>query len=534
MSDNSGLSLVSSPGDNYFQAIEKALEGATNVTLITAFATAAGIDRLLGPLRKVLSAPTGQARLILAVDRQHFNAEPLFRALLDAHREFAPRLSIGLVPQTLGLLHAKALMADSARGTTLVVGSANLTEGAFARNLELGVVIQSPSTELVRAFRAFERRLEARTLDDSSAPQFLKQLGLLSTPRPRMPQAPRNNEQSWQDLVSMIHGQAKLPPLPTDPVCVVSEWIAMGFLVGQGRRSGEVLVVRVPLESLERLELVSTTRRRSLGGGARESKTVSYQIDLLPPLESDAVRKEIRRTARVLSRLSLNLPCFGYWMPEPYWNVFESIQEQLVESPGLGTYRLLDAAKTQRDRLLNRAGLEEDLSRILDSMIRDDLVEVEKKDSIHAYLLPELRRRIQSRTPELIADAVQFRTARQRWSPFESTELPYRQAMVDVVQAVFSSTMKNGEWPKRFHSLVAKELAISLSDKLLAAGRDIDGAMAQQMLEQSSEWEREDISMSAVVEQFRAIISLEHEFTAPERDEIFSNLDEEKDANDAS
>jgi hypothetical protein len=58
--------------------------------------------------------------------------------------------------------------------------------------------------------------------------------------------------------------------------------------------------------------------------------------------------------------------------------------------------------------------------------------------------------------------------------------------------------------------------------------------MAQQMLEQSSEWEREDISMSAVVEQFRAIISLEHEFTAPERDEIFSNLDEEKDANDAS
>jgi hypothetical protein len=77
MSDQHRITLVSSPGDDYFQALENALLGATNVTLITAFATTAGMERLLRPF---------------------------------------------LVPQTLGLLHAKALMAIGPGGTTLVVG----------------------------------------------------------------------------------------------------------------------------------------------------------------------------------------------------------------------------------------------------------------------------------------------------------------------------------------------------------------------------------------------------------------------------
>jgi hypothetical protein len=387
---------------------------------------------------------------------------------------------------------------------------------------------------MVRAFRAFERRLEARQLDDSTDTLFLKQMGLLSTPGTDKRSVPRRLEQPWRDVLATIQEQAHLPPLSAEPAEVIAEWIGKGFLVGQGRRSTDVLVLRVPLESLERLGLVRTSRRRSLGGGARESKTVGYQVELLPPSEAEIVRKDLRRAARLLTRLSLNLPCFGYWMPEPYWDVFGSVQEQLMDGPTLTADNLERAAATQRVRLLERSGLEDDLTLILDCMVRDELVEAEKKESIRAHLLPEMRRRIQSRTPELIAAAIGFRTARQRWSPFESTEMPYRQLMCDVVQSVLSSTSRNGEWPKRFHSLVAKELADAVSAKLNAAGGEADGSAAQQLLEQSSAWESPDSALETVINEFRSIVPLEHEFRVPERDEIFANLDDGMDMQGAS
>jgi len=65
------------------------------------------------------------------------------------------RLSVSIVPEASGLLHAKALLAQDPLGSRLIVGSANLTSSAFRRNCELGIEISVPPHEIVSSFRQF-------------------------------------------------------------------------------------------------------------------------------------------------------------------------------------------------------------------------------------------------------------------------------------------------------------------------------------------------------------------------------------------
>ena len=69
----SGVKLVASPGESYAQEILDSLSDATSFTLITGFASVAGIEVVAESIEKLL-ARGGQGRIILAVDQQCFNA----------------------------------------------------------------------------------------------------------------------------------------------------------------------------------------------------------------------------------------------------------------------------------------------------------------------------------------------------------------------------------------------------------------------------------------------------------------------------
>src|SRR5580700_8731807 len=123
----------------YLERVQRDVARAEHFVLVTAFATSDGISLLEPAMRKCLEA-RGQGTLVLALDRQHFNAADVFEKLATLAEAFPNQLEVRIVRERAGLLHAKAVFAKHRDGSaTLLVGSANLTERAFRQNHELGL-----------------------------------------------------------------------------------------------------------------------------------------------------------------------------------------------------------------------------------------------------------------------------------------------------------------------------------------------------------------------------------------------------------
>lgn len=145
----------------YLERVQHDIASAEHFILVTAFATSEGITLLYPAMRKCLEAG-GQGTLVLALDRQHFNAAELFEKLAELVESFPERLEVRIVRERAGLLHAKAVFAKRPDGTaTLLVGSANLTERAFTQNHELGLWVNLlGKPEVSRSFQLFAQSLD--------------------------------------------------------------------------------------------------------------------------------------------------------------------------------------------------------------------------------------------------------------------------------------------------------------------------------------------------------------------------------------
>ena len=132
----------------------------------------------------------GQGTLVLALDRQHFNAASVFEKLASLAETFPNKLEVRIVPERAGLLHAKAVFAKLPDGSaTLLVGSANLTEKAFTQNHELGLWVNLlGEPDVSRAFQRFAQNLGGVRQDVDDLRRLAGQLGnLIPVVRPLDP-----------------------------------------------------------------------------------------------------------------------------------------------------------------------------------------------------------------------------------------------------------------------------------------------------------------------------------------------------------
>jgi HKD family nuclease len=527
------VTLISSPGSSYVEQLVAVLDRSTSFWLITAFASPAGFQLLLPALDRLFAKPEGQGQIVVAVDRQGFNAAPIFHALLELKRRVGPRLDLGIVPQNCGLLHAKALLAEGATGTELIIGSANLTQSAFRANHELGVHVLGVPAQVKNGFYQFFTSLHPYSLNEANAEGFLREVGMVR-PTPPPVTAVRPIAGSWQKLVDAIKALEILQPLPADPDDHVVGWIEKGYLVGRGRPATDALVVRLPLDALEQRGLVDPIQIRSLGAAAIERRALGYAIRLVPAADAESIRKESRHLSLVRTRLSLNLPCFGLWMPAAYWDDFLNLSSRLLSGDVLSPDRIRALATTQREYLLKEGGLDKSLDQIVMWMQKDKVLRPQSELEIRRFLLDRLQQALQDRTPDVIANAIQFRTARQRWAPFEQTDVPFRQLMVDVIQATFGTTYRTGKWPSQFRSWPAREIAHSIEAKLDRAGYSADGATALQVLELASTWEDPSRDFAGVVDEFRRFVPSELEFVAPKPEELQGDAMADEEESDES
>ena len=505
------LRLVVSPGTSYADEMLAALADATAFTLVTGFASVAGV-RMVEPALRAVIDRGGQGRIILAVDRQGFNAAAVFQSLLDLKAKAGARLSIGVVLEGAGLLHAKALFTQGPCGDQLLVGSANLTRNALGVNHEMGVLLGQVPSDVRRTFLQFVTSIAPRSLDGDDAETFLISRGFL----PRHRTAPVPTARTPLPSIQQVIGKLPpLPPLPVAPEEHLAEWIARGYLLGKGRRTLDALVLRLPIEHLVKHGFIRAPQAHVLGPGSHETRTMGYGVDLIATAESACLRKDARRVSTLLSKLTLSLPCFGAWMPETYWDAFTQAREVLRTAGALAPGQVREAATRQREYLL-QGGLEAETDRIIARLAEHSMLVPDRGTALRDLLLPRFRAEIGRRTPDILESCIEFRTARQRWTPYENTEQPYRQLMVDVVQGTFSATYRTGDWPARFRSHAARRVAESIEQRLHAVGREPTGEAATSILDRASTWEDPERPMSEVCEEFRLFVADDLQFPAPD------------------
>lgn len=128
------------------------LEQAADVRIATAFATGAGVSRLVDPFKRVLSSG-GALQVVYGLDFRITNPEAMdaFRSLADEYPDSVKHLAYPKwdlhVSQTF---HPKLYICTTASGDARVLlGSSNLTTGGLWENFEANAVIEGMANEAV-------------------------------------------------------------------------------------------------------------------------------------------------------------------------------------------------------------------------------------------------------------------------------------------------------------------------------------------------------------------------------------------------
>ena len=497
----------------YLERVQQDVASAEHFVLVTAFATSEGISLLEPAMRQSLTGG-GHGTLVLALDRQHFNAADVFEKLATLVESFPERLEVRIVHERAGLLHAKAVFAKLPDGTaTLLVGSANLTERAFTQNHELGLWVDLVGNpEVSRAFQRFAQSLGG-TRHDAAALRHLA--GCIATA-----------SRSWSERLPVRKSENEVvvtPPSRPSPPSVpietfVGDWLQAGSIVGRGRRGLGVLVIRAPGEQLEHLGLIERTARKKIAAATEKTTSAGYGVRLLPDEEDERVRKDARKTQSILLKLTLNLPCFGLWMPRAYWDLFQHAVAEL-QAVGISTEDVRDAAARRRGEL-DGAGIVAEVDAIVADLERDHLARPGRTKDLRAELLAYFRAQLAQRTPDLVARAVGFRTQRQALASDLDLRAVARSFFADLLQATFAATYRTGDWPRRFPSFVGRELAGRIARRCLAQGEAPSDTLALRLLDLAATWEDERVAFDQVTAQVNGLLGEAEDFAVVTMDEL--------------
>jgi HKD family nuclease len=491
----------------YLERIRGDISSAEHFVIVTAFATADGIA-LLEPAMQTCLEARGQGTLVLALDRQHFNAADVFEKLATLAEAFPNQLEVRIVRERAGLLHAKAVFAKHRDGSaTLLVGSANLTERAFRQNHELGLwvnLIGAP--DVSKAFQLFAQNLGGIRHDADYLRRLARDLTVTapvastggSSTRPSSPIPPE---------------PPRLDPRTLDvPIeTFVGDWLQAGNIVGRGRRGLDVLVIRTPGGHLAQLGLIHPKGKKRIASAVDRIFSAGYGVRLLPDEEDKRLRKDVRRTQGILGKLTLNLPCFGLWMPRAYWDIF---QEALVQVQATGiSPEAVRAAAAQRRGELDGAGIEFQIDAVVTDLKNGGLAVPGREADLRAALLVHFRDQLAHRTPDVVARAGGFRTQRQALASDLDLRAIARSFFVDLVQSTFAATYHTGAWPGAFHSFVGRELAARIAIRRLEKGEGPSDDLAIRLLDGTARWEDEGVDFVTVTAEVNALLGEADDFT---------------------
>ena len=144
MKDETAVQLLVNEERGHGDKLVKLLKQAERLECLVAFAKASALNGLLKSLRKALERGL-EARFAIGLD--FYLTEPVvLRKLLELTKEHALKLYLSDSSETF---HPKIYAFQHSKGCSVIVGSANFTQGGFYANYEASALVEGTSDTLM-------------------------------------------------------------------------------------------------------------------------------------------------------------------------------------------------------------------------------------------------------------------------------------------------------------------------------------------------------------------------------------------------
>ena len=181
--------IVSNEDDGHIKAVRAALDDASEIIVISGFATQDGFKLIRSEVKSCLDGG-GRVTLVLGVDQAGITSPNLVATLGRLLRRYKKQLKVTLIFEQRGreFLHAKVYWGERGGSTDakVVVGSANLTASGLRKNYELSLEDSGNLRKHKKRLIDFVRSLRnAKKLTAKSAKRLAKEMQASPPLRPQ-------------------------------------------------------------------------------------------------------------------------------------------------------------------------------------------------------------------------------------------------------------------------------------------------------------------------------------------------------------
>ena len=316
--------IVGNDDRSHIKAVRAALDGASEIIVISGFATQAGFKLIRSEVKRCLD-DGGRVTLVLGVDQAGITSANLVKMLGRLLRRYEKQLKVTLIFEQRGreFLHAKVYWGERCGSTDakVVVGSANLTAQAFQTNYELSLADSGNLREHKERLFAFIKSLRnAKKLTAKTAKRLAKEMQASSPSRPQENSSKLDRETKTgterQKELSKILGNAPVPVYDSTKTWegYATDFVNEGILLVNDIDLGD-MTISPGLNLFYEKGILPKFAHSTVGTAEFQQPAPSVRVSFLPADLSKSVTALQRRAGRRLTKNGFKTP-FGVWVPK--------------------------------------------------------------------------------------------------------------------------------------------------------------------------------------------------------------------------
>ena len=334
--------IIGNEDDGHINAVRAALDGASEIIVISGFTTQAGF-KLIGSEVKRCLKNDGRVTLVLGVDQTGITSADLVKTLGRLLRRYKKQLKVTLIFEQRGreFLHAKVYWGERCGSTDakLVVGSANLTAQAFQTNYELSLADSGNLREHKKRLFAFIKSLRnAKKHAAETAKRLAKEMQASSPSRPQKESSTPGREtktgKDRQRTLSKFLRNARVRGYDSDKTWndYATDFVNEGvLLVNEIDLDG--MTISAGLNLFYEKGILPKFAYSTAGSAEVRQPAPSAGLPLFPADLKKNITTMQWRAKRRLTRNGFKTP-FGVWVPKPLVKcVHEGVQADFRDLP---------------------------------------------------------------------------------------------------------------------------------------------------------------------------------------------------------
>ena len=317
--------IIGNEDDGHIRAVPAALDGASEIIVISGFATQDGFKLIKSEVKRCLD-DDGRVTLVLGVDQRGITSAKLVKTLGRLLRRYEEQLKVTLIFEQRGreFLHAKVYWGErnGSMDANVVVGSANLTAQAFQTNYELSLADSGSLHEHKKRLLAFVGSLRnAKKLTAKNAKKLAKKMQVSSPSRPQEKSSKSNRETKAgterNKALRESLGDAQVPVWGSTKTWdgYATDFVNEGILLVNNIDFGD-MTISPGLNPFFEKGILPKFEHSTVGTAELRQAAPVARISFLPADLSRRITAMQRKAGRRLTKSGFKTP-FGVWVPKP-------------------------------------------------------------------------------------------------------------------------------------------------------------------------------------------------------------------------